>query len=411
MEARATAATVDPRCRHAGPCGGCQFQHLPYQVQLARKRAALDRLLRAAVPDAPAVAPVIGMPVGDDGMPWAFRHKSAFVFAPGDSPRDLVMGHFAEGGREVVPVVECPVQSARANRIAFRLRDELVKARVTAAGRDLGGVLRHIVIRTSADDRDAVAMLVVTRNAPELKRPVRALLASDDRPDGLFLNLHPTPSPYMVGRQTIRLDGHAHVRERRIGPTFLVSPTAFFQTNPTAAAALVGIVLDSIDARVPSVLDLYSGSGLFTLPLAARGHRVVAVEENIRAVGDAAKNLDVNRLDPRQVRLVGARVEDALRELGRQRFDAVVLDPPRQGCDPAVIEHVFGRLAPRRAVYVSCHPASLAREMPAIRGHGYHISTVRPVDMFPHTAHVEVVTVLERGLTPLGHPKTSERGV
>lgn len=406
MEPRATAATVAPRCRHAGTCGGCQFQHLPYPTQLARKRAALERLLRTSVAEVPAVAPVVGMPTGDDGMPWAFRHKSAFVFAPGATPRDLVMGHFAEGGREVVPVVECPVQSARANRIAFRLRDELANARVSAAGRDLSGVLRHVIVRTSADDRDAVAMLVVTRNAPELKRPVRALLASDERPDGFFLNVHPTPSPYMVGRETVRLDGHAHVRERRVGPTFLVSPTAFFQTNPVAAAALVEIVLDAIDPRASTVLDLYSGSGLFTLPLAARGHRVVAVEENPRAVGDAAKNLDVNRLDPRRVRLVGARVEDALGDLARQPVDAVVLDPPRQGCAPAVLEHVFGRLAPPRAVYVSCHPASLARELPAILAHGYRISAVRPVDMFPHTAHVEAVTVLERGLTPLRRSKT-----
>lgn len=396
MAERETAATVAPRCRHFGRCGGCQFQHLAYPAQLAGKRAALERMLRAAVPSLPAVAPVVPLPVGDDGMPWAFRHKSSFVFAPGATPRDLVMGHYAAGGREVVPVDECPVHSARANRIAFRLRDELVKARITAAGQDLSGVVRHLIVRTSADDRDAVALLVVTRNAHELKRPVRALLGSDDRPDGFFLNIHSTPSPYMVGRETIRLDGHAHVRERSLGPTFLVSPTAFFQTSPAAAAALVSLVLEFVDPRAASVLDLYSGSGLFTLPLVARGHRVTAVEENARAVGDAATNLEVNRLDPRRVRLVGARVEHALRDLDRQRFDAVVLDPPRQGCAPEVIAQIFGRLAPRRAVYVSCHAPSLAAELPAILDHGYRVSAIRPVDMFPHTAHVEVVTVLDR---------------
>jgi 23S rRNA (uracil1939-C5)-methyltransferase len=306
------------------------------------------------------------------------------------------MGHFAAGGRDVVAVEECPVHSARANRIAFRLRDELVKARVPAAGPDLAGVLRHVIIRTSADDRDAVAMLVVTRNAGELKKPVRALLASADRPDGFFLNIHDTPSPYMVGRDTIRLEGHAHVRERRAGPTFLVSPTAFFQTNPTAAAALVDIVLDAIDPRAGHVLDLYAGSGLFTLPLAARGHRVTAVEENRRAVADAAKNLEVNRIDPRAVRLIGGRAEQVLRDLARQRVDAVVLDPPRQGCAPEVIDAVFGRLAPSRVVYVSCGPESLANELPAIVAAGYRVTAVRPVDMFPHTPHIEAVAVFDR---------------
>lgn len=398
MTAPATGPAVTPRCRHAGRCGGCQWQHVAYADQLERKRLALDRLLRSQASGLPPVSPVVGMPVGEDGMPWHFRHKSAFVF--GMAGRTLVMGHYAEGGREVVPVDECPVQSARANRIAFRLRDELVKARVSAAGPDLSGVLRHLIIRTSADDRDAVAMLVVTRNASELKRPVRALLASDDRPDGFFLNIHDTPSPYMVGRETLRLDGHAHVREKRTGSTFLVSPTAFFQTNPTAAVHLVGMVLDAVDPGARHVLDLYAGSGLFTLPLARRGHRVTAVEENTTAVADARRNLEVNRLDPRGVRLVAGRVERVLREFEGQAFDAVVLDPPRQGCAPAVVDAVFRRLSPARAVYVSCGPESLAAQLPAILEAGYRVDALQAVDMFPHTPHVEAVAVLTRRHRP-----------
>lgn len=386
--------TVVPRCRHARDCGGCQWQHLPYQEQLARKRRALDALLRRDLPGLPAVRAVVGMPTAEDGMPWHFRHKSAFVF--GMAGRALVMGHFAEGGRTIVPVDECPVQSARANRIAFRLRDELVKARVSAAGPDLSGVLRHVIVRTSADDRDAVAMLVVTRNAPELKRPIRALLASTDRPDGFFLNIHDTPSPYMVGRETLRLDGHAHVRERSTGVTFLVSPTAFFQTNPIAASHLVRLVLDAIDPRARHVLDLYAGSGLFTLPLAQRGHRVTAIEENTSAVADAGRNLEVNRVHPRAVRLMAGRAERLLRDVVGRAFDAVVLDPPRQGCAPAVIDAVFGRLTPARAVYVSCGPESLARELPAIVDAGYRVTSIAAVDMFPHTPHVEAVAVLDR---------------
>ena len=181
------------------------------------------------------MSPMVPMPVGDDGMPWEFRHKAAFVF--GDGPGGLVMGHYAAGGRDIVPVSECPVHGARANRIAFRLHEALARARVRAAGPRLDGVLRHVIVRTSADERDAVALLVVTRNDQSLRTPVRALLASADRPDGFYLNIHDRPSAFMVGRTTIRLAGHAHVRERRIGPTFLVSPTAFFQTNPVAAAA------------------------------------------------------------------------------------------------------------------------------------------------------------------------------
>lgn len=341
------------------------------------------------------------MPVGDDGMPWHFRHKAAFVFDRGASGA-LVMGHYAAGSKLVVPVEECPVHGERANRIAFRLRDELLKARIPAAGPDLSGVLRHVIIRTSEDERDAVAMLVVTRNVAALRTPVRALLASADRPDGFFINIHERPSSYMVGRETVRIDGHAHVRDRRVGLTFLVSPTAFFQTNPTAAAELVDVVMSHVPNEATRVLDLYSGSGLFTLPLAATGYQVTAVEENSQAVADATRNLDVNRLDPRAVRLVGGRVEDALPAIERQSFDVVVLDPPRQGCPPAVLEAVFTRLAPPRAIYVSCNPASLTAELPAILHAGYEVSVVQPVDMFPHTPHVEAVVVLDRVTGPRG---------
>ena len=386
---------VTPRCRHAGRCGGCQWQHVPYAEQLARKRDALDVLLRRCDPRLPPVEAVAAMPVGDDGMPWHFRHKAAFVFDRGASGA-LVMGHYAVGGRVVVAVDECPVHGERANRIAFRLRDELARARVPAAGADLSGIARHLIIRTSADERDAVAMLVVTRNAPSLRQPVRALLASSDRPDGFFVNIHDRPSSYMVGRETLRIDGHAHVRERRVGPTFLVSPTAFFQTNPTAAAIMVDVVLAHVPPEATRVLDLYSGSGLFSLPLAARGHQVTAVEENAQSVADAARNIDVNRIDPRAVRLIGGRSEDVLPTIARQAYDVVVLDPPRQGCPPAVLDAVFRRLAPPRAIYVSCNPESLAAELPSILAAGYAVSAVQPVDMFPHTPHVEAVVVLDR---------------
>jgi 23S rRNA (uracil1939-C5)-methyltransferase len=199
-----------------------------------------------------------------------------------------------------------------------------------------------------------------------------------------------------VGRTTLRLDGHAHVRERVIGPTFLVSPTAFFQTNPTAAAALVDEVLAAVGGERLRVLDLYAGSGLFAIPLALRGHAVMAVEENRQAVQDAARNVELNRIDDRAVRFLAARVEEALLTLERRAVDLVVLDPPRQGCPPRVIEAVFGRIQPPRAVYVSCNPEALANELPAILAHGYRVSRVQPVDMFPHTPHVEAVAVLDR---------------
>ena len=389
-------------CRHFGVCGGCQTQDVPYPEQLAAKRWRLQQLLREAVGRrAPGVAPVVGMRAGADGMPRHFRHKSAFVFAPG-GPRglDLVMGHYAARSHRVVPVSECPVHSERANRLAFALRDHLARARVPAAGRGLDGILRHVVIRTSHDDREALVMLVVTRNDKSLRRPLRAFLASDDRPDGLLVSIHDRDDPFMIGDTVLRIDGRAHVRETRIGPAFLVSATGFFQTNPEAAAALVSEVVARVRqppgaAEPLRVLDLYAGSGLFAVPLALAGHGVTAVEESRQSVKDGAANAALNRIPAGRLTFVASRAEDYLRRTARA-FDVAVLDPPRQGCSPEVIGGVFGDLKPGRVVYVSCQPEAFVRELPWMLEAGYRVERIQPVDMFPHTDHVELVAALER---------------
>ena len=337
-----------PSCRHFGSCGGCDWQHLSYAEQLSRKRARLHHLLRAALGRrAPDVEPVIGMAVDETGWPWRFRHKASFVFG-GSADRHLTIGHYAAGSTRIVPIVECPVHAERANRIAFALHAHLARKRIPAAGPALRGVLRHLIVRTTRDGREAVAMLVVTRNEKALRSPIRAFLDGRERPTGLLLNIHDTPGPYMVGRETIRIDGRHHVRERIAGVSFLVSPTAFFQTNVEIAATLVDLVLSHAPAdRALAIADLYAGSGLFALPLASRGHHVTAIDENAHAVHDGEANARINTLEGR-VRFIRARVEDALSRISPKPLDLVVLDPPRQGCPPAVIRRLFGEAAPRK---------------------------------------------------------------
>jgi 23S rRNA (uracil1939-C5)-methyltransferase len=372
-------------CRHFGVCGGCSLPGMPYAHQLLQKQAQVSK--RLGVPAA-AVVP--------SPRESGFRSKAAFVFGPAPG-RGFVMGHFAPGSKRVVPIDECPVHSARGNRLAFALRDELAKRGVRP------DLLRHVIVRTTADDREAVVMLVVTRNDRSLRAPVRAFLESGERPDGFFVNVHDRPGPYMVGRETIRISGRSHIRENALTASYLVSPTAFFQTNVAAAGELVRLVMARAGAaggtspvRGRRVLDLYSGSGLFSIPFALAGAAVVAVEDSAEAVDDAAANVRLNRVPEGRVRLVRGRVEDALGRLIGERFDVAVLDPPRQGCAPAVVETVFERISPPRAIYVSCNPDALAGELPRIRAAGYDIETVEPVDMFPHTGHIEVVVTLRR---------------
>jgi 23S rRNA (uracil1939-C5)-methyltransferase len=382
-------------CEHFGPCGGCDWQNLPYATQLARKRDRVAELLHASLGGrAPEVQPLVGMQPDATGWPWRFRHKASFVF--GQRHGHLILGHYAARSNRVIAIVECPVHSDRANRIAFALHADLARARIAAAGPDLRGVLRHLLVRTTRDDTEAVAMLVVTRNDKGLREPIRNFLAGPERPTGFFLNIHSRPGPYMVGRETLRIYGRPNVRET-IGPiSYLVSPTAFFQTNAVVASTLVDLVLAHAPPETPlDVIDLYAGSGLFTLPLAARGHRVTAIEESEQAVRDGQANARLNRLEQR-ARFVRARVEDALPRHARLRWDLAVVDPPRSGCPPDVVHRLFNEMRPARVAYVSCNPEALARELPAILASGYGVTRVQPVDMFPHTTHIETVVTLVR---------------
>ncbi len=379
-------------CKHFGVCGGCSLPGVEYAEQLLQKQARLARLLGMPVP------PLVPSPRED-----RFRTKVAFVFGPEGQGRGLVMGHYARGSKQIVRIDECPVHGDRGNRIAFALRDRLMRARIYGVGAQRNGLVRHIIVRTTEDDRQAVAMLVVTKNDKALRTPIRGLLASADRPDGFFINIHDRPGPYMVGSETIRIDGHSHIRQDGIaGTSFLVSPTTFFQTNVGAAREIVRLVIDGAGGAGGAdeglrVLDLYSGSGLFALPLVKAGARVTAVEENRQAMKDAEANIRLNRIPGGLLRLIASSVEDALPRVARDQWDAVVLDPPRQGCPLEVLDGVFNQIAPPRAVYVSCNPEALAAELPVILNAGYRVTSLQPVDMFPHTDHIETVVALSRG--------------
>ena len=387
-------------CKHFGTCGGCSLPGVPYAEQLARKQVRLANLLKLDVP------PLVPSPAEA-----GFRSKVAFVFGPAGQGRGLVMGHYARGSQRIVQIDECPVHSARGNRIAFALRDRLRRAGIPAVP-SRGGILRHVIIRTTQDESEAVVLLVVTRNDTSLRTPVRGFLNSADRSEGFFLNIHDKPGPYMVGPETIKIDGRAQVKETGVGnresgvesrepgagnrePAFLVSPTAFFQTNVGAARELVRLVRDGVGAA-PRVLDLYGGSGLFAVPLALAGAAVTVVEENRQAIKDLESNVRINRLPDGRVRAVCSRVEDALPRALREPWDAVILDPPRDGCSPGVLAGVFEQMAPPRVVYVSCNPDALALELPFILQAGYRVDRVQAVDMFPHTDHIETVLVLSR---------------
>jgi len=390
---RASPHRITPRCRHfgvdakpgVGPCGGCTWQHIAYPEQLRFKTELVDRLVRANMPEAPGALPTLATALDE---PWGYRHKVHFVF--GNRGSTLTIGHYVRGSRRVIPVVECPVHDERGNDFAFRARDTFAAAgiRAAAGGR---GTLRSLALRVGRRTGELMATLVVSHDRDRQVRTATRQLLEQMRPTSLHVNLHDRDDAFIFGPTTRHLSGSTRMREGVAGASLLMSPTAFFQTNVEAAELLVRLVLAAMSSAA-RVLDLYAGSGLFAIPLAAAGHEVLAVEENRIAVADGEAALKLNGAARRRCRFLARRVEAALPSL--RNAEAVVLDPPREGCSAPVLREVFGRLKPRWATYVSCNPEALARELPRICGYGYRVVSLQPVDMFPHTAHIETVAVL-----------------
>ena len=395
---RASPHRVTPRCAHfgpdaergLGPCGGCSWQHIAYPEQLRLKRRIVDRLVRDAVSPAPAIEPMRAATPVDE--PWGYRHKAHFVFAPVRTGRHaaIAMGHYARGSRRLVPVRECPVHDARGNALAFSVRDRL--GRLPVSPRDQAPALRGLAVRAGFHTSELMATLVVRHTGDTRVRGAMQDVMRANPSVSFHLNVHADDDAFIFGRQTRRLSGPERMREQVQDSSFLISPTAFFQTNVAAADLLVELVLAAMPPR-SRVLDLYAGAGLFAIPLARAGHTVTAVEGNRAAVADGIASARLNGVDESRCRFVARPVEQAL---GAATADAVVLDPPREGCAPAVIDRLFGGIRPRVGVYVSCNPEALAADLRRIVACGYTIRSIQPVDMFPHTAHIEAVAVVSR---------------
>jgi len=386
---RSSPHRVRPKCPYFAPasgpaCGGCAWQHIAYDEQLRIKTARLTQLVRDAVPSAPAPRPMHAATPLDD--PWRYRQKVHFVFAL-PSRGGLVIGHYARGSRQVVAVDQCPVHDNRGNAIAFALHRQCASARA-------GRTLKSVAVRVAPSTAETLATVVVTNTGDKaLRTATTAVMNGDAAPTSLHINVHPKADAYIFGSDTRRIAGPARIREELAGVSFLISPTAFFQTNVRAAEELVRLVLAAV-VEGSTVLDLYAGAGLFALPLARRGHRVTAVEENRAAVADGIASRELSRIAEDRCRFVASPVERAVRR--RTAIDAVVVDPPREGCSREVLNGVFGVMSPKTGVYVSCNPETLARDLAIIATHGYTIRSIQPVDMFPHTPHIEAVVVLER---------------
>ena len=424
-----------PTCSIARSCGGCEWLSVPYPIQLKRKQAQVKELLAPlANINNVTIEPIRGM-----DKPLAYRHKAATPFAPGKG-RTVRSGFYASGTHKIIASKECLVEDGRARAILNDVAYLAGQFNIHAYQEDRGkGALRHGVVRCGYATNDVMLVLVVNgQHLPHEQEFIAALRKAHPELTSIFLNVNQKRTNAILGRETRLLWGSTSMGDKLLDCTFEIGPTSFYQTNPQQTEVLYQLAIDGVlagskladaepadtaqagaaltgastqaDASAQAttstqtsnlrVLDAYCGTGTIGLCLAhaaeAQGVNLLLtgvdqVENNIQM---ARRNALNNNLDAEFICDDATRYMQALAKDG-QNFDVIILDPPRAGSTPAFLK-ATAQLAQKKIVYVSCNVVTQARDLKVLLDSGFAIERVTPVDMFPHTKHVECVVILSR---------------
>jgi len=392
------ADRVAAPCPHVHSCGGCRFQDLDYTAQCGVKaRQVRETLVHLAGLADPPVQPLIPAP-----QTFGYRNKMEFTFHPGDDGLARLGLHERGAFDRVFALEDCLLPSRLTVEIVRLTQRHAQKSGWRAYHpRRHDGLVRHLVIRhLPLTDQCAVHLVAASEEIPGLDAWVREVAARSAAVRTVTLLLNRSRSNVAVGEEERVLYGNGRIVERLLGLEFEASSSAFLQTNSRQAEALYSAALEHARlAGDETVLDLYCGTGTLTLLFARAARAAVGVESVADAVDAASRNALRNGLG--NARFVVGEARQVLREWARGeradpvKPDVVVVDPPRAGLHPRVVARV-AELEPRRVVYVSCNPGTLARDLKDFAAHGYRLDALTPFDMFPHTPHIECVARLER---------------
>ena len=380
-----------PLCALYEECGGCQLQHLSYEAQLHAKRAQIIDALTH-------IGKLPQIPVRETlraEEPWNYRNKMQFPI--GRDSGKIVIGCFAQGSHTIINTENCHIQRAENNDLANAAREIAEHLHIPVYNEDTHkGILRHIVGRVGRSNDLMAVIVTATKQLPRAKDFVRMLRERLPNLVSVHQNIQTYRNNVIMGRDTQLLWGRPTIIDS-LGPlNFHISPRSFFQINTRQAERLYEQALSYADLHgTETVIDAYCGTGTITLFLAQKARKVYGIEIVQPAILDARKNARDNHVKNAEF-IVGdaTAVMPALYKQGI-RPDVVVVDPPRAGCTETVL-HTFANMKPQRIVYVSCNPATLARDLAILKDLGYAAQEVQPVDLFPQTSHVETITSLLR---------------
>lgn len=377
-----------PECPYV-KCGGCQTQMMTYDAQLKIKKQQVENSMKRIGDLDVEVLDVIGME-----EPIAYRNKSQYPVRLVDG--EVRVGFYKQRTHEVVNIDNCMVQHPLINKVMKSLKNKLNDIDIKIYNEEKHrGILRHIITRISFKTED-IMLIFVTNSKEEqsvLKTLGNSLIEEFPQIKSVIQNINTSKGNRVMGYENITLCGQDKIVDYIEENSFEISPLSFLQVNPSQTDVLYKQALEMADiTKEDTVFDVYCGIGTISLFLAKSAKKVVGVEVVEAAIEDAKENAIRNNIN--NTEFITGKAEDVMPKLYKTGYkaDVVVVDPPRKGCEIEVLQTLLD-MAPKKIVYVSCKPSTLARDL-KILSEKYTVGIVQPVDLFPHTTHIENVTLL-----------------
>lgn len=382
---------VEPSCDVVKRCGGCQLQHMNYEAQLQYKTQQVkDAIERIGGLKDITVHDIIGME-----NPWRYRNKAQF---PVGIAGDVVIGFYANRSHEIIDTPQCSIQDVLNDNVIQTVREFIKKYDISVYDENTGkGLIRHIVTRKGFKTGEVMVCIVINEDSlPCDKALVEMLGINVDSLKSVVLNINKKKTNVILGDKNIVIYGEEAIYDYIGEFRFKISPLSFFQVNPVQTEILYSNALEYANLKGDeAVIDAYCGIGTISLFLSKMAKKVYGVEIIPQAIENAKENARLNGVE--NVEFIVGESEIVIPELYRKgiQADVIVVDPPRKGCDVRLLE-VIAQMSPERVVYVSCNPATLARDLKYLSERGYQVKEIQPVDMFPQTVHTECVVICQK---------------
>ena len=384
---------VEPPCNVFYQCGGCQVQHMSYAMQLRMKRNQVMNVMRK-------VAHLDHVPVHETiGMkdPWRYRNKVQIPV--GERHGELITGFYRMRSHDIIDDMEtCVIQDEVNDRTVHAIRRIANKVGITAYDEKADrGVLRHIMVRTGRETEETMVVLVTrTTKLPHKDALIRELTETFPHVKSIVHNINDRKTNVILGRKSKVIWGEEYIYDTIGDVKFAISARSFYQVNPYQTKVLYEKALEYAKiTKDDVVIDAYCGIGTISLFLAKKAKKVYGVEVVPEAINDAKNNAKINGIT--NAAFTVGEAEKVMPEWKEQGLhpDVIVVDPPRKGCDLNFLQAMID-MEPKRIVYVSCNPSTLARDLRILEDGGYETKEIQPVDMFPQTNHVELVALMSR---------------